>query len=271
MDQPTHTTPQTKSQPEPFSGEWFSALKPMHIFFFGLVQGAFLVCTVGFFILLFAIVNGTASMDDLPGDTSRTQVDEAVVTAGGGGDTATAPSGPTPDSISISDVDPKTDHIRGSVNAPITIVEYSDLGCHFCGVFHPTMSQIVEKYDGDVRWVYRQAPLRSPQGAMASECAGDQGKFWEFIDLAFERQSQLSNPQVFQDIGKQIGLNMTTFNSCIEEQKFANKINSGLSDFQRSGANGTPFSVLITPDGETIPLNGAQPFGVVDQMVQALL
>lgn len=79
------------------------------------------------------------------------------------------------------------DHILGAKNATITIVEYSDLECPFCRRFHPTMQQVLKEYDGKVRWVYRHFPLTqihpSAQAmALASECAAEQGKFWEMID-----------------------------------------------------------------------------------------
>ena len=83
-----------------------------------------------------------------------------------------------------------TDHVRGDAGAKVTIIEYSDFDCPYCSRFHTTMNQVVQQYSGQVRWVYRHFPLDNlhPDArakAVASECAGEQGKFWEFADAAF--------------------------------------------------------------------------------------
>lgn len=86
------------------------------------------------------------------------------------------------------------DHIFGNSDAPIKIVEFSDLECPFCQKFHPTVKQIVEDYDGQVTWVYRHFPLESIHSyarpaAEASECVAELGgndAFWQYLDLLFE-------------------------------------------------------------------------------------
>ena len=86
------------------------------------------------------------------------------------------------------------EHILGNANAKIVIVEYSDLECPFCKVFHNTMHQVVEKSNGDVAWVYRQYPIpqlhpKAFHEAEATECAWEQGgnkAFWKYIDKLFE-------------------------------------------------------------------------------------
>ncbi len=83
------------------------------------------------------------------------------------------------------------DHIRGEINAPVTIVEYSDFSCPFCKQFHPSLVRALSEYDGKVRWVYRHFPLvnihpNALSQAKAAECAGEQGKFWEYADALFE-------------------------------------------------------------------------------------
>src|SRR5680860_739244 len=84
----------------------------------------------------------------------------------------------------------KDDNIRGNINAPITIVEYSDFQCPYCSRFHETMNQIIADYPEDVRWVFKHFPLDSihplaRKTAEASECAAEQGKFWEFSDEVY--------------------------------------------------------------------------------------
>lgn len=88
------------------------------------------------------------------------------------------------------------DHIRGSSDAPITIIEYSDFQCPFCIRFHPTMLQVMAEYEGRVRWVYRHLPLtaihpEAEPAALAAECAGELGgndAFWQFADGLFANQ-----------------------------------------------------------------------------------
>jgi protein-disulfide isomerase len=86
-----------------------------------------------------------------------------------------------------------TDHILGDPNAEIVIIEYSDLGCPFCKVFHATMHEIVDEYEGRVAWVYRHYPIKelhpiAPEASEASECVAELGgntNFWEYIDEIF--------------------------------------------------------------------------------------
>ena len=88
------------------------------------------------------------------------------------------------------------DPVMGDPDAPITIIEFSDFQCPFCEKFHPTSQQVLQEYGDDVRWVYRHFPLdsihpRARPSAMASECADEQGKFWEFANTLFANQSRI--------------------------------------------------------------------------------
>lgn len=85
----------------------------------------------------------------------------------------------------------QADHVRGEFNAPLTFVEYSDTECPFCKRFHETMQNVIKEYPGKVRWIYRHFPLvqlhpKAPKEAQATECAGEQGRFWEYLDRLFE-------------------------------------------------------------------------------------
>ncbi len=98
---------------------------------------------------------------------------------------------PTPESINIKAVDPTRDHILGDINAPVTLVVFSDTECPYCKRFHIASKQIVSKYEGKVRLVYRHNPLdglhnKARKEAEATECANEQGKFWAFIDKLYE-------------------------------------------------------------------------------------
>ena len=125
--------------------------------------------------------NGTGAV--LNGAIPFEQAD-AVVAGLLRGEGATAITGLSPVS--------KDDHIIGAKKPKVTLIEYSDFECPFCQRFHPTTKQLLEKYPNDVALVYRHFPLESihPNArayAVASECAGQQGKLWEFADALFKK------------------------------------------------------------------------------------
>ncbi len=190
---------------------------------------------------------------------------------------------------SAINIDPITadDHIRGTPDAPIILVEFSDLECPFCKIFHRTMQKIMEEYgkNGKVAWVYRHFPLsihpRSPKESNASECAYEQGgneKFWQYVDKIFSitpSNNQL-DPLQLPIIAKDIGLDLVKFNICLDSGKYDEKIQKNYQDGIRVGIGsipetGTPYSILIDKKGNKIPINGAQPYEAVKQLIDAML
>jgi protein-disulfide isomerase len=171
------------------------------------------------------------------------------------------------------------DHILGAKNAKVTVIEYSDFECPFCKSFHPTMQKLVKEYPNDVRWVYRQFPLESlhskaKKEAEATECAAEQGKFWEMTDKIFETTPS-NDGLVLADLPKlaqAAGVaNIKQFESCLESGKFTAKVEADISDAQAAGGRGTPYSVVITASGEKLPLSGAQPYASVKKLVDQAL
>ncbi|HEB13440.1 MAG TPA: DsbA family protein, partial [candidate division CPR3 bacterium] len=164
------------------------------------------------------------------------------------------------------------DHIRGNVNASITIVEYSDFECPYCGRFHPTMIQALSDYPEDVRWVYRHFPLRGhPQAqpaAEASECVaeqkGDEG-FWSFVDAMFENQERLGE-EFYREVAGEIGVNLVQFDSCASSSKYANRVNSDYEEGIQSGVTGTPGSFV-----NGVPVKGAVPYEQLKSIIEAQL
>jgi protein-disulfide isomerase len=163
-----------------------------------------------------------------------------------------------PGSSNLEQVD-ETDHIYGNPDAEITLIEYSDFGCHFCGVIHPRLVSLVEKNE-NVRWVYRHYPVRDMQTALASECVADLGgneSFWDFASFAFENQGNL-NQETYLAFTSLNNIDSTEFLTCLEEERFKEKIDNDYLDGQLSGLRGTPLTVVVTPDGKTLPVSGAQ-------------
>lgn len=171
------------------------------------------------------------------------------------------------------------DHIRGAANAKVTLIEYSDTECPFCKRFHETAQQLVDEYPNDVRWVYRHFPLaqlhsQAQKEAEATECAGEQGKFWEMIDLIYEitPSNDGLNLDQLPIYAEQSGVaNIAQFNDCLESGKYTEKVEADLADAAVAGGQGTPYSVLIGPDGKKVPINGAQPYPNVKAAVDNLL
>ncbi len=162
------------------------------------------------------------------------------------------------------------DHIRGNPEAKVKIVEFSDLECPFCKVFHETMKQAAREYDGKVAWIYRHYPLdqlhpvKARKAAVASECAaklgGNEG-FWKYIDRYFEITP--SNNQInlneLPKIAAYVGLNVSQFNTCLESGEYDSLIEEQVRDATNSGAQGTPYSVIIAADNSKYEINGALP------------
>ncbi len=141
----------------------------------------------------------------------------------------------------------------------LTIVEYADTECPFCKRFHSTMQQIVKEYDGRVAWAYKQLPLtglhsKAKKEAVATECAANQDKFWEYLDAVFETtnsNNSLPDEELYS-IADRIGLDRTTFDLCVSNQDTQDRIAFDTAEAQRLGVTGTPYSYLVDADGTII-------------------
>ena len=175
------------------------------------------------------------------------------------------------------------DHILGDLNAPIKIVEFSDLECPFCKDYHKTMLQVMAQYGstGQVAWIYRHFPLdqlhsKARKEAEASECAfnlGGNDKFWTYITKVFEITPSNNglDPVQLPIIAKDIGLDQTAFTKCLESGETAEFVDAQSQDAVAAGGAGTPFPIVITPDGKKIALQGAIPFEGMKQLIDGLL
>ena len=175
------------------------------------------------------------------------------------------------------------DHIRGDRNAPVKIVEYSDTECPFCKRFHETMNQIMSEYgeSGKVAWVYRHFPLdvlhkKADKEAEALECAGELGGnevFWRYADRLFEVTP--SNDGLVEAelprIAQFVGLDVKKFNACLSSGKYAEHVEEDTQNAQATGGNGTPWSIIVAPNGKKYPLSGAQPYEAVKQLIDLAL
>ncbi len=178
------------------------------------------------------------------------------------------PTAPAIADLTVSD----DEHIKGGKNAKVTIVEYSDFECPFCKRALPTVNQILDTYGDDVRLVYRHFPLRSihanaQKAAEASECAADQGKFWEYHDLMFENSTLVAGgiPQ-FKKWAAELRLNTSTFDNCLDSGEKADDVDEDFATASANGVQGTPAFFI---NGTS--LSGAQPFAAFKTIIDAEL
>lgn len=173
------------------------------------------------------------------------------------------------------------DHILGKPNAKIRIITFNDLECPYCDLFHQTMEQVIEEYgkDGKVAWAIRQFPVHGEPTqikAAATECAGllqNETAFWEMTTEIFkpeEDESWMTVEKVYT-LAEEMGMEEQAFKDCLENPDILNKIQKDFDKAVELGATGTPFSVVILPNGEKFPIEGAQPFDSMKNMIELIL
>jgi Na+/H+ antiporter NhaA len=155
------------------------------------------------------------------------------------------------------DVDSERDHIRGPIEAPVTVVEYGDFECPYCGMAEPVVRELLRDF-GDVRYVWRHLPLNDVHphaqlAAEAAEAAADQGAFWEMHDLLFTQQDAL-RPDDLIGYAEQLGLDVDRFTSDLREHAGAVRIAEDVDSADLSGVAGTP----------TFFVNGRRHYGAYD-------
>lgn len=179
-----------------------------------------------------------------------------------------APQGPDPAKVYAFPVGEA--HVKGPKDAWVTIVEISDFQCPFCNRVTGTLNEVFTTYGNDVRLAFKHNALpfhqRAKPAAMASECAGEQGKFWEMHDKLFANQRALEDTDL-DKYASEISLNAGKFKACMTASKFSNKIDEDQRVSQRLGARGTPAFFI---NGRF--LSGAQPFAafkaIIDEELQ---
>jgi len=192
---------------------------------------------------------------------------------------AQAPTQPTAPSVFQVSLD--DDPVKGNPNAPVTVVEYSDFQCPFCSrFFQQTLPLIEENYidTGKIKFVYKDLPLDSlhPNARaahIAAECADEQGKFWEYHDVLFEKQPQWSNlasselQNTLTEFATDMGLQAASFESCMQSPNIADEVNKDTLEAASYGATGTPTFFIGNEKDGFIKLVGAQPFAVFQRVI----
>jgi len=254
MDEHSHSTKKVSL---------FEVLDAKTAFWIGVGTAILGLGTLGFVVLGTCMLKGSCSVSGL-GSVVNTNT---VGTNDPGTNSAPVPSGTVPTVTN-------DDHIKGDKNAKITLIEYSDFQCPFCGAFYPTVNQVLEKYKGKVRLVYRHFPLsfhpNAQPAALAAECANEQGKFWEFADAFFAHQDKLGD-DYYKELAQTNKLNLQKFNDCYSSKKYLNKVQAQAKAGGDAGVDGTPGTFVVDQKGNAIPLKGAVPFESVAAEIDKLL
>ena len=156
----------------------------------------------------------------------------------------------------------------GPMDAPITIVEFSDYECPYCKTWHDQVwTPLEQKYGSQIRLVYRDFPLlglhnNAAPAAEAAHCADEQGKYWEYHDLLFSGDYALSR-HTYEAIALRLGLDGTQFAACLDKGTYQAVVQSNYDFASKLGVQSTPTFFI-----NGIALVGAQPFDVFDRVIQ---
>ena len=167
------------------------------------------------------------------------------------------------------------EHIRGSENPSVYLIEYSDYECPYCSNFHLTAKRVIEEYP-EVAWVYRHFPLdqlhqTARLAAEASECIteiGGNDAFWAFSDLIYEDQSRAND---LVSLALEVGVDESSFNSCLESGRYADMVEDQYQRGIDTGIRGTPGNIILNNKGEAWLVPGAYPFDQLKVMIEEAL
>ena len=174
---------------------------------------------------------------------------------------------PTPPGAVAASVD--DDPYLGPMDAPVTIIEFSDFECPFCKRFRDeTLDQLLQTYEGKIRFVFRDFPVHGESAvkiAEAAECAHDQGKFWEYHDKLLGNQPALDVTSL-KSYASDLGLDAAVFNDCLDTGKHTAEVQKDSQDARTLGVKGVPTFFI-----NGVLVEGAQPFSVFQQVIDAAL
>jgi len=238
---------------------WLDATPSKTAFAFGLVLGLGAAALVGLVLVLSLFLTGklpSVSAAAAAGPSPSAQV---------GAQQPVAPTGPV--DIKLTD----TDYVLGPKNAKVTVVEYSDFQCPYCGQFHDdAIVSMLKDYKDKIKFVYRDFPLEqihpfAKPAAIAAECGAEQGKFWQFHDALFAKQASLSDA-TFQQIAKDVGVDMNKWNECLKSGRPDKVIDADTQGGIGYGVQGTPTTFV-----NGIEVSGAQPYAALKKVIDSEL
>ena len=159
--------------------------------------------------------------------------------------------------------------LRGSPDAPVTIVEFSDFQCPFCKSVQPVIRQLRERYPEQVSWRFKDLPLTAihpgaQRAAEAARCAGEQGKFWEYRDALFGAAQVTLD--MHKEVAETLGLDSESFQRCLSSERHRDAVTGDNEEAGNLGITGTPTFVI-----NGIVLAGAQPIEEFTRVIESEL
>ena len=175
--------------------------------------------------------------------------------------------------------------VKGNPDAPVTVVEFSDFQCPFCSRFFEQTLPLLEKNyidTGKIKFVYKDLPIDSlhpnaRSAHIAAECADEEGKFWEYHDVLFQKQSEwqrLASSDldiILSQFAVDLGMQAASFESCMESQDIADEVNQDTLEAARYGTTGTPTFFIGTEKDGFIKMVGAQPYASFQRVIDEQL
>ncbi|MDL1901685.1 DsbA family protein [Anaerolineae bacterium CFX9] len=224
---------------------------------------------IGLTMLVVGLIVGVVAYDRFAASTRQMNaelINQAVGTAVAAMPQNAVPTPrPTADPNFRYDVDDGGNPFLGAADAPITMIEFGDFRCGFCKRFNDeTLAPLLQQYEGQIRFVYRDYPILGPdslQAALAAQCAHDQGQFWPFHDLLYSNPSNLTRT-AFLTYAEQLALDIDTFTTCLDNAVHQEEINADYAVGQQLGVGGTPTFFI---NGRII--TGAQPIEVFQRLL----
>ncbi len=217
------------------------------------VFGAAALCGIGFTLSLFIaeIAFEGRTLDEakvgiLAAAVISTALGGAIIWAttrfGGRRESSVTPSALLTDLARA--VDPERDHIRGPMDARVTLLEYGDYECIYCGRAEDSVRELLERFDDELRYVWRHLPLqdvhpRAQLAAEAAEAAAAQGKFWEMHDLMIDHQNEIEMRDL-RDYAERVGLDLDRFWEDLRGRDFADRVAEDVESADESLVTGTP-------------------------------
>ncbi|HEY0010775.1 MAG TPA: thioredoxin domain-containing protein [Candidatus Paceibacterota bacterium] len=187
---------------------------------------------------------------------------------------------PTGGDVSLVRPIGEDDHIIGNPGAPVVIIEYADIDSGYTKSFQATMQQLMAEYaaGGKVAWVYRHLPLldqfpNSRRHAEAAECVasiGGEPLFWRFIDAVHARAPSTNqlDPSEYPGIVEGLGLRAETVTDCLTDSTFAERVMDDFENGVQSGADGSPFAVILIKGRPPVTIDGAVPYEAMKRIIE---
>ena len=218
---------------------------PKTNFWLGFFVGIAILATVGFITMLIVVFNKPATTDLAVKPTPDAQVQPTE----------------EPENFAPVKAIQADEPFKGGKDAKVTIIEYTDFECPYCLRHHATSKQIVETYGNKIKYVIRNFPLgfhpQAQKAAESFECALEQGKSFEMADAMFEaNEAKTMSVEKWKAIAKNLGLNTSKFNDCLDTGKYAAKVAQDAAEGGSAGVSGTPATFvngqLISGDRKSV-------------------